>query len=334
MNRAPSTALAPLLQQFFVERLQKQRQASPCTISAYRDTFRLFLTFVEAKLRKRPAELAIEDLSAQLILDFLEHLERRRKNSIRTRNARFAAIRSFIQYVGFKEPTSLALTHGVLGIPRKRFDRLQIGFLSREHIEAIIAAPDASTWTGRRDRVLLTTLYNTGARVSELIGVQVEDVNLSRSPSVRLHGKGRKERSVPLWGSTACQIRQWLQQQPHTATSPLFPSRTGSRLSRGNVTERMQLAAEAAASEHPELRKRKVTPHIFRHSLAMHLLQKGVDINVIALWLGHESPTTTHMYVEADLAMKKRLLKSLHPPNVKTLRFRPPDRLIQFLSTL
>jgi integrase/recombinase XerD len=334
MNKTSHTPLGPLLQQFFIERLQKQRQASPCTINAYRDAFRLFLTFVEGKLRKHPANLVIEDLSTQLILDFLDYLERDRKNSVRSRNARFAAIRSFIQYVGFKEPAALALTHGVFGIPMKRFDRPQVGFLTREHIQAIIAAPDVSIWSGRRDRVLLATLYNTGARVSELIGVQVEDLNLSSSPCVRLQGKGRKERSIPLWTTTASQLRQWLREQPHTATSPLFPNRLGSKLSRTNVTERLQLAVRAAAAIHPELAKRQVTPHIFRHSIAMHLLQAGVDVSVIALWLGHESPTTTHIYVEADLAMKERTLKSLKPPSLKSLRFRPSDQLMQFLTSL
>lgn len=334
MKKHPPTALAPLLQQFFVERLQQQRQASPCTISSYRDTFRLFLTFVEAKLHKRPADLLIDDLSTQLILDFLDHLERHRKNCVRSRNARFAAIRSFIQFVGFKEPAALAVTHGVLGIPMKRFDRPQVGFLSREHIEAIMAAPDMSTWTGRRDRVLLTTLYNTGARVSEIIGASVEDLNLAGNPYLRLQGKGRKERSIPLWTSTASQLRQWLKEQPHTPTSPLFPNRLGSKLSRTNVTERLQLAVRAATAAQPGLAKRKVTPHIFRHSLAMHLLQAGVDVSVIALWLGHESPTTTHIYVEADLAMKEKTLKSLKPPAMKTLRFRPSDQLMQFLNGL
>lgn len=334
MNKTPHIPLAPLLQQFFVDRLQKQRQASPCTINAYRGAFRLFLTFVEGKLRKRPADLSIEDLSAQLILDFLEHLERHRKNSVRSRNARFAAIRSFIQYVGFKEPAALALTHGVLGIPMKRFDRRQVGFLSREHIQAIIAAVDVWTWIGRRDRVLLATLYNTGARVSELIGVQVEDLSLSSSPSIRLQGKGRKERSIPLWKETAAQLRQWLRELAAPATTPLFPNRLGAKLSRTNVAERLQFAVRVAASAHPELAKRKVTPHIFRHSLAMHLLQAGVDVSVIALWLGHESPSTTHIYVEADLAMKQRMLKSLRPPNVNAVRFRPSDQLMQFLNGL
>jgi len=334
MKKHPPTALAPLLQQFFVERLQKQRQASPCTISSYRDTFRLLLAFVEARLHRRPADLSIDDLSTLLILDFLDHLEQQRKNSVRSRNARFAAIRSFIQFVGFKDPAALALTHGVLRIPMKRFDRPQVGFLSREHIESIVGAPDVGTWAGRRDRVLLATLYNTGARVSEIIGATVEDLNLSGHPCLRLQGKGRKERSIPLWTSTASQLRQWLKEQPHTATSPLFPNRLGSKLSRTNVTERLQLAVRAATAAQPGLAKRKVTPHVFRHSLAMHLLQAGVDVSVIALWLGHESPTTTHVYVEADLAMKEKTLKSLKPPSIKALRFRPSDQLMQFLNGL
>jgi integrase/recombinase XerD len=197
----------------------------------------------------------------------------------------------------------------------KRFERRQVGFLSREQIEAILAAPDPSTWTGRRDRVLLATLYNTGARVSEITAIQVEDLQLGTSASVRLRGKGRKERTIPLWNTTASLLRQWLRAQTHTATSSLFPNRLGGRLSRTNVTERLQLAVRAASQRQPDLAKRQVTPHIVRHSLAMHLLQAGVDVTVIALWLGHESPSTTHMYVEADLAMKERTLKSLQSTN-------------------
>lgn len=334
MSNIKPTPLAPLLQQFFIERLQRQRQASPCTISAYRDTFRLFLTFAAGRLKRAPAAFTIDDLSTPLILDFLDHLERVRKNSIRSRNARFAAIRSFVQFIGFKDPSALQLTRGVLGIPMKRFERRQVGFLSREQIEAILAAPDPSTWTGRRDRVLLATLYNTGARVSEITAIQVEDLQLGTSTAIRLRGKGRKERTVPLWNVTAALLRQWLRDQPHAPTSPLFPNRLGGRLSRTNVTERLQLAVLGASPHQRDLAKRPVTPHIIRHSLAMHLLQAGVDVTVIALWLGHESPSTTHMYVEADLAMKERTLKSLHPPALKQVRFRPSDQLMQFLTSL
>lgn len=328
-----STRFATLLQQFFVERLMQQRYASARTIAAYRDCFRLLLVFAERRLGKRPAEIAIEDLNASLVLDFLENLEnleKQRHNSIRSRNARFAAIRSFMHYAGLKEPAALAVTQSVLAIPMKRFERRLVGFLSREHIEA----PDLSTSSGRRDRVMFATLYNTGARVSELIGMRTGDLVLESAASVRIRGKGRKERAVPLWPATAAQLRRWLREQPRAPEAPLFPNRSGGQLTRTSVTERLGLAVRSAAKLHPELAARRVSPHLFRHSLAMHLLQAGVDITVIALWLGHESPATTHMYVEADLAMKERALKRIQPPRSTSLRYRPADRVLQFLQSL
>lgn len=329
-----STRFGALLQQFFVERLMQQRHASARTIAAYRDCFRLLLVFAERRLGKRPAEIAIEDLNASLVLDFLEYLEKQRHNSIRSRNARFAAIRSFMHYAALKEPAALAVTQSVLAIPMKRFERRLVGFLSREHIEAIITAPDLNTSSGRRDRVMLATLYNTGARVSELIGMRIGDLMLESAASVRIRGKGRKERAVPLWPATAAQLRRWLRSQPRAPESPLFPNRSGGQLTRTSVTERLVLAVRSAAKLHPELAARRVSPHLFRHSLAMHLLQAGVDITVIALWLGHESPATTHMYVEADLAMKERALKRIQPPRSTSLRYRPADRVLQFLQSL
>ena len=326
--------LGPLLQQFFMERLINQRHASSQTVSAYRDSFRLLLSFVERQLHRRPADLALEDLQAPLILQFLDHLEKQRHNSSRSRNARFAAIRSFMHYAAYKEPSALSVIQSVLAIPMKRFDRPLVGFMTRAHIEATIAAPDSATWTGRRDRVMFATLYNTGARVSELIGMRVGDLILETSSAVRIRGKGRKERTVPLWTSTASQLRRWLREQHATAEQPLFPNRTGGALSRTTVTERLQLAVHSAAQQHPELLKRPISPHLFRHSIAMHMLQAGVDITVIALWLGHESPSTTHMYVEADLAMKERALRSVQSPTTAAIRYRPPDRVMQFLQSL
>ncbi len=328
------TPLGPLLQEFFMERLINQRHASARTVSAYRDCFRLLLTFAEHQLHRRPADLALQDLQASLILKFLDHLEKQRHNSIRSRNARFAAIRSFMHYAGYKEPAALSVIQSVLGIPMKRFDRPLVGFISRAHVEAITAAPTAATWTGRRDRVMFATLYNTGARVSELIGMQVGDLILESSSAVRIRGKGRKERTVPLWASTVAQLRSWRRELHGTAEGPVFPSRTGGRLSRTTVAERLQLAVEAAAKQYPELLKQTISPHTFRHSIAMHLLQAGVDITVIALWLGHESPSTTHIYVEADLTMKERALRSLQPPATVPIRYRPPDRILRFLQGL
>ncbi len=328
------TPLGPLLQEFFMERLINQRHASARTVSAYRDCFRLLLTFAEHQLHRRPADLALQDLQASLILKFLDHLEKQRHNSIRSRNARFAAIRSFMHYAGYKEPAALSVIQSVLGIPMKRFDRPLVGFISRAHVEAITAAPTAATWTGRRDRVMFATLYNTGARVSELIGMQVGDLILESSSAVRIRGKGRKERTGPLWASTVAQLRSWRRELHGTAEGPVFPSRTGGRLSRTTVAERLQLAVEAAAKQYPELLKQTISPHTFRHSIAMHLLQAGVDITVIALWLGHESPSTTHIYVEADLTMKERALRSLQPPATVPIRYRPPDRILRFLQGL
>lgn len=323
-----------LLQQFFVQRLMQQLHASPCTVAAYRDTFRLLLAFTHRQLGKQPNDLALEDLSAVLILDFLKYLEVERHNSIRSRNIRFAAIRSFMRYVAFQKPSALAVAQSVLAIPMKRFEQPLIGFLSREHIEAILAAPDRNTWAGQRDRVMLSTLYNTGARVSELTGMRVGDLTLAPSASVRIHGKGRKERFVPLWSDTAAQLKRWLRAYLRSHEDPLFPNRSGGRMTRIGLTERLRLAAKRAARQYPELHKRRIFPHLIRHSIAMHMLQAGVDITVITLWLGHESPATTHRYVEADLAMKERALKTLQAPSQATLRYKPKDKVLQFLQNL
>jgi site-specific recombinase XerD len=257
-----------------------------------------------------------------------------RHNSIRSRNIRFAAIRSFMRYVAFQEPSALAVAQSVLAIPMKRFEQPLIGFLSREHIEAILAAPDRNTWAGQRDRVMLFTLYNTGARVSELTGMQVGDLTLAPSASVRIHGKGRKERFVPLWPATAAQLKRWLRAYPRPHEEPLFPNRSGGYMTRIGLTERLKLAAKRAARQYPELHNRRIFPHLIRHSIAMHMLQADVDITVIALWLGHESPATTHRYVEADLAMKERALKTLQAPSQATLRYKPKDKVLQFLQSL
>jgi site-specific recombinase XerD len=335
MNRTtPTTNLGILLQQFFLERLIQQRHASARTIQTYRDSFRRFLAFAELRLGKRPAALVLEDLTASFVLQFLEHLEKERHNSIRSRNARFAAIRSFMHYAALKEPSALALTQSVLAIPLKRFERPLIGFLTREHMQAILDAPDPTTWSGQRDRVMLAALYNTGARISELTGMRVADLSFEAGPAIHIRGKGRKERQVPLWPTTARQLKRWLQQYPREPHQPLFINRSGGALTRIGVTERLKLAARSAARQHPQLAKRRISPHLVRHSLAMHLLQSGVDITVIALWLGHESPVTTHMYLEADIQMKQRALKTLQAPSSAPVRYRPSDRLLQFLQGL
>lgn len=334
MTPAAPGRLAAVLQAFFLDRLLAQRNASPRTVAAYRDSLRLLLEFAHQHLHKAPECLEFEDVDAPLILAFLDHLERHRHNSIRSRNARFAAIRSFAHFAARQEPTALPSLQRILAIPMKRFDKPLLGFLTTDEIQAILDAPRADRWTGQRDRIMLATLYNTGARVSELIGLRVADLILDGSPCVRLHGKGRKDRRVPLWRSTAAHLRQWLSRIDRSPDGPLFPSATGGRLTRPAVSARLRLATQRAATTRPSLSHRRISPHTVRHSTAMHLLQAGVDITVIALWLGHENPATTHMYVEADLAMKERALASVQAPHLKRPRYRPTDRVLAFLQAL
>jgi integrase/recombinase XerD len=334
MNSASQIAFSTLLQQFFLERLIQQRHVSTRTVEAYRDSFRLLFDFAQQRLNKQPADLTLSDLSSSFILQFLDHLEKDRHNSIRTRNARFTALRSFMRYVGYQEPSAAALTQSVLSIPLKCFERPLVGFLSREQVQAILDAPDPTTWSGQRDRIMLTTLYNTGARVAELVALRICNVCFEAGPAIQILGKGRKHRQVPLWPDTARQLKHWLRQYPREAQQPLFPNRRGAPLTRVGVTERLKLAALSATQRCPELAQSRISPHLLRHSIATHLLQANVGINVIALWLGHENPTTTHMYITADLKMKEHALKMLQPIQTKSVRYRPTDRVLEFLDRL
>ena len=325
---------ATLLQRFFAERLLQQQNASPRTVSAYRDTFRLLLNYAERERGKPSVKLALCDFDATLVIDFLAHLETERHNTVRSRNARLAAVRAFAHYVALQCPPALQLAQQLLAIPMKRFERPMLGFLSRDEVQALLAAPDAGTWCGRRDRVMFALLYNTGARVSEMIGIRVGDVTLAATSSVRLHGKGRKQRTVPLWKETADEIRHWLKYANLRPDQPLVPNRTGLPMTRTNVADRLTLAITVATKQCPQLAGRAISPHSLHHSTAMHLLQAGVDITVIALWLGHESPVTTHGYLEADLAMRERALATIAPPETKRKRYRPTDAVLKFLESL
>ena len=334
-HRKPAQpSFATLVQSFFAEHLTQQRALSARTVAAYRDAFVLFLDFAQARLHKTPTTMSLADLTPALILDFLDHLERDRHNTVRSRNARLAALRTFLKFAARRDVTALQIVEHALGVPMKRFERPMFEFLTREEMLAVIGAPGTG-WVNQRDNLLLALLYNTGARVSEVIGVKVGDVVLAPAACVHLHGKGRKQRSVPLWRSTVKVIRAWLRFNPDlSATSALLPNRGGQAMTRSNVTQRLALAVKAAALTMPSLAGRSVSPHCLRHSTAMHLLQSGVSISVIALWLGHESPTTTHQYVEADLAMKEKALARLQDPNVVPRRFRADDSLLEFLKTL
>lgn len=331
---ADPSEFASLLQRFFAERLVQQKNVSPRTIAAYRDTFRLLLCFAKRVQGTAPAKLTLNDFDAALVLAFLAYLETERHNAVRSRNARLAAIRAFAHYVALQCPPALQQAQQILAIPLKRFEKPLLGFLSRPEVEAIRTAPDPGTWCGRRDRLMIALLYNTGARVSELVDIAVADVNLEISPSVRLHGKGRKQRTVPLWRETVAEIRPWLKATGLRPEQPLVPTRQGRLMTRANVARRITSAVAKATPACPALKGRQVSPHTLRHSTAMHLLQAGVDITVIALWLGHESPATTHDYIEADMTMKESALAALGPPGVKLTRYRPDDALLEFLQTL
>jgi site-specific recombinase XerD len=334
MDKPASPTFASLVQEFFTDYMVQQRALSPRTVACYRDSFSLLLAFAEQRLGKAPTTLQLADLDQAFLATFLDHLERDRHNTVRSRNIRLAAIRSFLKFAARRDIANLHLIEQTLTVPMKRFERPMVGFLTREQMLAVLDIP-TTTWLGQRDRLLLTLMYNTGARVSEIIGVRVADVVLSETSSVHLCGKGRKQRAVPLWKTTARDVRAWLRlNEQLTADSPLLPTREGHVMTRANVTQRLRLATLAATTPHPELAAKSVTPHLIRHTMAMHMLQAGVDINVIALWLGHESPSTTHMYVEADLAMKERALARLESPALKPSRYRPPDALLQFLQGL
>jgi site-specific recombinase XerD len=332
--RPPQIAFPALLQSFFQQRLVTQRGASAQTIASYRDTFELFLRYIEQAIGRSPSALALQDLDAPLVLAFLDHLETQRSNCPRTRNLRLTAIRSFMRYASVRDPTALPVAQRVLAIPAKRFDRPALEFLSRDEIKALLDAPNRATWSGQRDAVLLATLYNTGARVSELTALRVADVLTDRGSALRLHGKGRKERVVPLWKTTAAQLRVWLPRIDPNPLAPVFPNRAGARMSRSGVEHRLSVALATASERCPSLTGRRISPHTLRHTTAMHLLQSGVDITVIALWLGHEDPATTHLYIEADLTMKEAALRRVADPAPKPLRFNAPDRLLAFLEAL
>ena len=329
-----SGEFSSLLQRFFVERLLQQQNASPRTIESYRDTFRLLLNYAHHQLKKPPEKLTFDEFNSTLITNFLTHLETVRHNSIRSRNARLAAVHAFCHFVALQYPPALHVVQQILSIPAKRFEKPLMGFLSREEVQAILGAPDPTTWFGQRDRVLLAVMYNTGVRVSELTDILVADVTLTGVASVRLRGKGRKQRTLPLWEETIVEIRSWIHKQELNPQQPLLPNRYGGKMTRANVAERFALALTTAAKSCPQLLTRHISPHSMRHAVAMHLLQSGIHITLIALWLGHESTATTHGYTEADLSMKERALAAIQPPNIPETRYHPSDALLKFLESL
>lgn len=323
-----------LLQAFFTDRLMQQRQASPHTVAGYRDTFRLLLVFAETKLHKAPSTLTFDDLTTAFIGDFLQHLEAERGNGARSRNARLAAIHSFFRFVAFQEPAVALVCQRILAMPSKRFVRRAIEYLEPNEIECLLSAPDLTTWIGRRDRALLMVAIQTGLRVSELTGLSCRDVILGAGAHVNCQGKGRKERSTPLRRDTVAIVDAWLKERAGQPADALFPNARGRRLSRDAVERLVSKHVGAAEKQCPSLKRKRVTPHVLRHTAAMELLHHGVDRAVIALWLGHESIETTQMYLHADLQLKEEALSHTLPLDLKPGRFRPGDELLTFLESL
>jgi len=327
-------SFAPLLERFFTQRLMQQRQASPHTIASYRDTFRQFLVFVQRRVHTPPSRLAFEQVEAPLIVAFLDDLEKQHGVSVRSRHLRLTAIHSSCRYTAFEAPAHSAQIQRVLAIPSKRFTRTLVQFLPRAEVEALLAAPDQRTWFGRRDHAFLLVAVQTGLRVSEITGLTREDLVLGAGAHVRVIGKGRKERCTPLARSTLAVVKAWLREPQRGEGAVLFPSATGARLSIHGVQYLLNKHRLTAAKVCPSLTHKRVTVHRLRHTMAMDLLQAGVDRAVIALWLGHESVETTQIYLEATLAMKEHALAKATPPNGRAARYQPGDQLLGFLNAL
>jgi len=322
-----------VLQFFFTEHLFSHKQVSPRTVLAYRDAFRLLLQFVQTKTGKAPSSLCVQDLDAPVILAFLDSLEQQRNNTVLSRNARLAAIRSFFRVVALRDPASVGVVTRVLAIPVKRTDKRLVGYLTREEMDAVLAAPDQSQWLGRRDYALLLTMYNSGARLSEIASLRRHQVVFGPTTYLQLKGKGRKERDVPLWAKTSRVLQQWFRGLD-TPGDIVFPTIRGTPLSADAMHHLLSQAVKRALPACPTLAAKRVTPHVLRHTTAMHLMQSGIDMAVIALWLGHESIETTHKYVEADLATKERALERIAPKDQKARRFKADDKLMAFLSSI
>jgi site-specific recombinase XerD len=326
--------LAPTLQLFFRERLADQRQASHATIVSYRNTFRLLLRFVQDRTSKAPSALDWADLDVEVISAFLDHLETGRHNSARSRNTRLAALRSLFRFAALRHPEHAELIQQVLAIPQKRFDKTIVSFLEPDEVDALLAAPDLGRWEGRRDRALLVLAVQTGLRLSELTGLNCGDILLGPGAHVHCQGKGRKQRCVPLTPATTAILHVWMKERHGLRDEPAFPTRTGRRLSDDAVEARLAIYKSVARQRCPSLAGKKLTPHTLRHTCAMTLLRSGVDVAVIALWLGHADSRSTTAYLHADLTIKERALARTTQPTGKPGRYQPPDNLLAFLESL
>lgn len=329
-----TTSFASVLTRFFTQRLIRQRHASAHTLSSYRDTFRLLLRFAKVRTGKEPSSLAWDEIDAPLISAFLDDLQEHRSITARSRNLRLTAIRSLFRYAAFELPAHGEQIQRVLAIPSKRCTHQQVGYLSRPEVDALLGAPNQETWSGRRDYAWILLAVQSGLRLSELTGLTREDVHLGTGAYVRVIGKGRKERCTPLAKQTAAVLQAWLQTPPHGNSQVVFPNQSGSRLSSDGVQYLLAKHTAMARGVCPSLGDKRVSPHVLRHTAAMNLLQAGVDTTVIAMWLGHESVETTHVYLEADLELKRRMLEKTTPQGGASAVYKPEDALLAFLKNL
>jgi integrase/recombinase XerD len=328
------SALAPTLQAFFTDRLMRQRQASSHTLSSYRDTMKLLLRFAAERRKVQPVQLEISDLDSALISAFLDHREHECGNSVRTRNTRLTAIRSLFRYAALRHPEHAEVIQRVLAIPPKRFARRLVSFLTEAEVDALLSGPDRTTWVGRRDHTLFATAVQTGLRASELVGLRIADVHLGVGSHLSCLGKGRKQRITPLTKSVVALLRAWLCERRDQASNLVFTTRTGRMLSRDALEHRLTKCIAKASNNCPSLREKRITLHVLRHTAAMRLLHAGIDLSIIALWLGHEQMETTQIYLHADLALKEKALARTTPVNTSPGRYRPPDTLLAFLEAL
>jgi integrase/recombinase XerD len=326
--------LAPTLEAFFTERLMTQKNASPNTIASYRDCFRLLLGFVHDQTGTQPSKLRIDDLDAPMIAAFLDHLEQERGVIISSRNTRLAAVRSLFHFAAYRHPEHSALIQRVLAIPSKRGERALVCFLTAPEVDALLASPDRSTRIGRRDYALLVIAVQTGLRVSELTGLRRRDLELGTGAHVRCRGKGRKDRSTPLTRGSVAVLRVFLAERADEPDDAVFAGPSGAALGRDAVRRLVERHAGRAARTCPSMATKTTTPHVLRHTCAMRLLEAGTDLATIALWLGHESPATTQIYLHAHLALKERALARTAPPHTTPGRYRPADGLLAFLERL
>jgi integrase/recombinase XerD len=328
------SALAPALQAYFTDRLISQRAASPNTIAAYKLTFRLLLGFASQRTGRAPSALDIADLDAPLIAAFLDHLETDRHNRPVTRNNRLAAVHSLFAYLALNYPEDAATIQRVLAIPTKRTERNLLTYLTDVEVDALLQACEQRTWTGRRDHAMFALTIQTGLRISELTGLTCQDVTLTAGANVHTVGKGRKERRTPLVPTTRAVLKTWMTERAGAPSDPLFPTTTGTRLSRDAVERRLTRTLALAGETCPSIRTKRVSTHTLRHTAAMRLLLAGNDITVIALWLGHEQIATTNIYLHADMSQKQRAIDRTRPANARQGRYQPPDALLAFLESL